>query len=74
MDYDDNSCRNRRAYTLEDDAPYFRVCPAAGGLIVESAKYNELSDRAVRTRYVLIQKETFAADIGSIVSMEMLKY
>ncbi len=57
-----------------EDSVRFDIIPAKGGLILNVTRFDCKTDRTVRSIHTVVQKETYAADISSIVVMEMLTY
>ena len=52
----------------------FKVHAAVNGAVLESNRYDEITDNMIQTLYFISRDGDFATEIGSIISMEMLKY
>lgn len=55
------------------DGMRFVVMPARGGTIVQLNAYNRRTDESNRTTYIIADGEDVAAEVGKIVSMELIK-
>lgn len=66
---------NRRVEHNYDDESVitFKVYGANGGMIVETARYDEKRDNESVRRYVIDENADLAESLGKIVSMEYLR-
>ena len=63
----------RESHEADIDGLRFTVMPARGGTIVQLRSYDSKRDQHEYATYVIPDGEDIAAEVGRIVSMELLK-